>query len=108
MKINRGAVWWVNLDPTLGAEIKKRRPCVIISHSIINEVRRTVVVVPLSTSSKEHAPITISVMCQNTAVVGICDQIRTVDKSRLVSYIEELSSNDMQKLESGLKKVLVL
>jgi len=108
MKINRGAVWWVNLDPTIGAEIKKRRPCVIISHSIINEVRRTIVVVPLSTSAKEHLPITVSVKCQNTRVVGICDQIRTIDKSRLVSYIEELSSNDLQRLEAALRKVLVL
>ena len=108
MKINRGEVWWVNLDPTIGSEIKKRRPCVIISHSIINEVRRTIVIVPLSGSHKERVPIAVGVMCQNASVVGICDQIRTVDKSRLVSYIEDLSGNDMQKLENALKKVLVL
>ena len=108
MKINRGAIWWVNLDLTIGSEIKKRRPCVVMSHSIINEVRRTVVIVQLSSSSKEHAPISVSVKCQNSTAIAVCDQIRTVDKSRLVSYIEDLPGDDMQKLESSVRRVLVL
>ncbi len=44
MNKHRGAVWWVNLDPTIGAEIKKQRPCAIVSHSSINAVRRTVII----------------------------------------------------------------
>ena len=46
--VKRGEVYWVNLDPTVGAEIKKRRPCVIVSLSVLNDQRLTVVVVPLS------------------------------------------------------------
>ena len=108
MKINRGAIWWVNLDPTIGSEIKKRRPCVIISHSIINDVRRTIVIIPLSTSHKEHLPIAVSLSYQNNSAIAVCDQIRAIDKSRLVGYIDELSSKEMHKLETALKKVLVL
>ncbi|MFX5611461.1 type II toxin-antitoxin system PemK/MazF family toxin, partial [Acinetobacter baumannii] len=49
--MNRGDVYWVDLDPTRGAEIQKKRPCVLVSLSTINQVRRTVIVVPLSTSA---------------------------------------------------------
>ncbi|WP_332308286.1 type II toxin-antitoxin system PemK/MazF family toxin, partial [Desulfonatronovibrio magnus] len=52
--IMRGDVWWVSLDPTQGSEIKKTRPCVVLSHNTINKLRRTVVVVPLSTAAKSH------------------------------------------------------
>ena len=50
MKIERGDIWWMNLDPTIGAEIKKKRPCVILSANEINRIRATPVVVPLSSS----------------------------------------------------------
>ena len=108
MHKNRGAVWGINLDPTVGSEIKKKRPCVIVSHSSINAARHTVVVVPLSSSPKAYPPIAIKIKCKNKDVIAVCDQIRAVDKSRLVDYIEDISANDMQKIEDSIKKVLVL
>ena len=56
--ISRGDVWWVTLDPTQGAEIQKTRPCVVLTHNALNQLRRTVIVVPLSTAASAHPPIT--------------------------------------------------
>jgi len=67
-----------------------------------------VVVVPLSTSAKAHPPITISVSCRNKQVTAVCDQIRTVDKTRLKNVAGTLSAQDLQALEDGLRQVLVL
>ena len=106
--MKRGDVYWVNLDPTIGSEIKKKRPCVLIGATPINKARRTVVVIPLSTSAKAHPPITISLKCDNKTVVAICDQIRAVDKSRLFKQIDSLYEKDLTKLERGLRQVLVI
>lgn len=108
MTMNRGDVYWVNLNPTKGSEINKLRPCVLVSATPINKVRRTVVVVPLSTSAKAIPPITISVSCLDKQVTAVCDQIRTVDKSRLTKPVGKLSSKDLEALDDGLRQVLVL
>ena len=88
--IMRGDIWWVSLDPTQGSEIKKTRPCIVLSHSTLNRLRRTVVVVPLSSAAKPHPPITVPVSCQGDAVVAVVDQIRAVSKQRLKN-LEALS-----------------
>lgn len=106
--MNRGDVYWVNLDPAVGSEIRKLRPCVLISATPINQARGTVVVVPLSTAAKIRPPLTIEVSCINKQVAAVCDQIRTIDKSRLKNFIAPLSLKDLQNLEEGLRKVLVL
>ncbi len=106
--MNRGDIYWVDLNPTTGAEINKLRPCVLVGASPINRARRTVVIVPLSTSAKARPPITISVHCLNKQVTAICDQIRTVDKSRLRGIAETLSEKDLSSLDDGLRQVLTL
>ena len=106
--MNRGDVYWVNLDPTTGSEINKLRPCVLVGATPINQARHTVVVVPLSTSANARPPITISVSCLGKEVTAICDQIRTVDKSRLKNPAGHLSENDLDSLDDGLRQVLCL
>jgi mRNA interferase MazF len=106
--MNRGDIYWVNLDPTKGAEIKKRRPCVIVSATPINKARRTVIVVPFSTSTTPRPPIVIAVHCLNKTVTAVCDQIRTVDKSRLIEPAGQMSLGDLEKLENSLRQVLSL
>ena len=108
MMMNRGDVYWVDLNPTKGSEMNKLRPCVLVSATPINQVRRTVVVVPLSTSVKAIPPITISVFCLNKQVTAVCDQIRTIDKSRLIKPAGKLSVKDLEALDDGLRQVLVL
>jgi mRNA interferase MazF len=104
----RGDVYWVNLNPTTGSEINKERPCVLVSATPINKARRTVVVVPLSTSAKAIPPITVEVTCLGKQVIAVCDQIRTIDKSRLMKTAGNLSASDLDKLDDGLRQVLSL
>ena len=104
----RGDIYWVNLDPTVGSEIKKKRPCVLVGATPINEARRTVVVVPLSSAGKPRPPLTIPVKCLGRQVVAVCDQIRAVDKSRLIDKIETSSKEDMFEIEKGLRQTLAL
>ena len=106
--MKRGDVYWVDLNPTKGSEINKKRPCVIVSATPINRARRTVIVVPLSTVAKLLPPITIAVNCLGKTVTAVCDQIRTVDKKRLVQAAGELSTHDLHALDQGLRQVLTL
>ena len=106
--MNRGDIYWVNLDPTTGSEINKLRPCVLVGATPINQARRTVVVVPLSTSAIARPPLTILVSCLNKEVTAVCDQIRTVDKSRLKKLAGSLSESDLNSLDDGLRQVLNL
>lgn len=106
--MNRGDIFWVDLNPTTGSEINKQRPCVLVGATPINQARHTVVIVPLSTSAKARPPITILVSCLNKQVTAVCDQIRTVDKSRLKVFIGTLSDMDLNSLDDGLRQVLSL
>lgn len=106
--MNRGDVYWVDLNPTKGSEINKQRPCVIVGATPINRARNTVIVVPLSTATRSRPPIVIYVECLGKQVVAVCDQIRTVDKSRLVKSAGKLSSKDMDALDDSLRQVLSL
>jgi mRNA interferase MazF len=107
-KIKCGDVWWVCLDPTQGAEIKKTRPCIVLTHDTINEIRKTVVVVPFSSTAKSYPPITVTVVCQNQPVVAVIDQIRAVAKHRLQSRIETASKEDLQKITGAVSSILRL
>lgn len=106
MEIKRGNVYWVNLDPTIGSEIRKKRPCVVIGVDPINLARRTVVVIPLSSSGKEYPPLAIGINCMDKKVVAVIDQIRAVDKSRFIQQCDRLDDTDMSQLERGIKTIL--
>jgi mRNA interferase MazF len=106
--MNRGDVYWVDLDPSTGSEINKLRPCVLVGATPINRARHTVVIVPLSTSATARPPITIAVSCLDKQVTAVCDQIRTVDKSRLKNSAGSLSVKDLNALDDGLRQVLSL
>jgi mRNA interferase MazF len=106
--MKRGEVYWVDLNPIQGSEINKLRPCVIVSTTPINRARHTVIVVPLSTAATPRPPIVLPVQCLGKAVVAVCDQIRTVDKSRLKKSAGHLSIPDMDALDESLREVLSL
>lgn len=106
--MNRGDLYWVDLNPTKGSEINKLKPCVIVGATPINKARRTVVVVPLSTSAKSVPPLNISINCLNKNGIAVCDQIRAVDKTRLTKFIGSLSHSDLNKLDDGLRQILSL
>ena len=101
--IKRSEVYWAQLDPTVGAEIQKTRPVVILSNNAINKARKTVVVVPLSTSAPVIQYINVGLTGGSTAR---CDHIRAIDKSRLGKKIGMISAKDMDAILEGLKRIL--
>lgn len=105
---HRGEVWWVRLDLTQGSEIGKTRPCVVITSDIVNERRRTVVVIPLSTSPIASPPLLVPVTCDGRAVVAVVDQIRAVSKQRFDRLMGTLSATDLAAIEDGITQVLEL
>jgi mRNA interferase MazF len=104
----RGDVWWVRLDPTLGSEISKTRPCLILSSDILNARRRTVVIVPLSNSPQAQPPLLVPVRCDDRDVVAVTDQIRAVSKQRLERRLGALSPAHLDAVEQGVRDVLEL
>ena len=98
--MKRFEVWLVNLDPTIGSEIKKTRPAVIVSPDELNQHLRTVIVVPLTTG--KTYPFRVATKVAGRSGVGAVDQIRTVDKQRLVKKVGSLSKTTRQNLLTTL------
>ena len=108
MSLKRGDVYWVDLNPTVGSEIKKRRPCVLIGATPINQARRTLLVIPLSSSGTPRPPLAIEVECLGRKVVAVCDQLRAVDKGRLREPAGALTADDLEQIEEALRRILSL
>lgn len=106
MHIKRGEVWLVNLDPTLGSEIKKTRPALVLSVDPINRARRTVVIVPLSSSAIVRPPLVIATPSMGVSSVAVCDQVRTVDKQRFSKCLGVIKSEEMSAVAAGVAVVL--
>ncbi len=104
----RGEIWWVRLDPTLGSEMSMTRPCLILSTNVVNERRRTVVVVPLSTSPTPSPPLLVPVECAGRTVVAVTDQIRAIAKEHLLEHLGEISVSDLEAVEAGIRRILEL
>lgn len=104
MEVNRFDAFLTNLDPTVGSEIKKTRPCLIISPDEMNRHIRTVIVAPITAVGKDY-PTRIA--CQFTKKKGfiVLDQIRTIDKTRLVNKLGTLDSETQLKVISVLQKL---
>jgi mRNA interferase MazF len=96
----------VNLDPTIGSEIKKTRPCVIISPNEMNRPLRTVVIAPITSKSKQY-PTRIKINFQGNENWIVIDQIRTIDKRRITKSLEELSKEEIRKIKEVVKETFV-
>jgi|SRR5690606_2367997 len=99
-------IYWVNLDPTVGSEIKKTRPCIIITPSFSNKILNTILVAPI-TSTIRNFPMRVSITLKNKNGQIALDQIRCVDKRRLFDKIESLDQKSIQKLKSILSEYLI-
>ena len=110
MNLARGDIHWVSFprrDPK-GSEIEKTRPCVILSLTAVNTVRRTVVVVPLTSSPEPAPPIAIAVASAGADSVAVCDQVTAVDKKRVKNKAGRVSAGDMRTIEQSVRLVLGL
>lgn len=102
--MKRGEIWLVNLDPTVGREIKKSRPCVVMSPAELNDHLRTVMVAPM-TSKGFAAPFRVPVTHAGTKGVIVLDQLRTVDKVRLVKRLGAVSTKTLTAALTTLQEV---
>ncbi len=106
MEIKQYQIILVNLDPTIGSEIKKTRPCVVISPNEMNKYLRTIVIAPMTTSSKKY-PTRVKVKHDNKTGWIVLDQIRTIDRQRIIKIIGELQDFEIQELKSVLKETYI-
>lgn len=90
----RGEVWLAALDPTVGREIEKTPPCLIVSPDEMNAHLRTVIVVPLTTGSRP-APFRVAVRFKGTDGLALADQMRTLDRARLVKRMGTLDASTL-------------
>lgn len=104
--VARGEVWLVALDPTIGSEIQKTRPCVVVSPPELHNHLRTVIVAPMTTSGKP-APFRVPLTFQRKKGLVLLDQIRTVDKTRLVKKAGAVSDLALSNALSTLQEVFV-
>lgn len=96
----------VNLDPTVGSEIKKTRPCVIISPNEMNKYLNTLVIVPMTTQSKKY-PTRVQVKHHQTKGWILVDQIRTIDKQRVVKIFDKINQKEIEELKAVIKETFV-
>ena len=103
----RGEIFLVCLDPTVGSEINKTRPALIISNDINNQVAQTVTVIPITSSTGKTYPFETLLQSQETGLLkrskAKCNQIRTIDKKRLIKPIGTVSPEKLKEVESALR-----
>ncbi len=106
MELKQYQVVLVNLDPTMGSEMKKTRPCVIISPDEMNKYLQTVVIAPMTSSSNPY-PTRVEVKHGSTKGWIVLDQIRTVDRNRIIKIFDNLSVKEAIKVKSIIKETYV-
>ena len=106
MEISQYDVFLVVLDPAIGHEIKKSRPCVIISPDEMNKYTSTLIIAPMTTMSHSY-PTRVSVRFGEKDGWVVLDQIRTIDKRRLIKKLGKIDNKTIQQIKSVLKETLV-
>ncbi len=106
MDLNQYQIVLVNLDPTIGSEIKKTRPCVIISPDEMNKYLRIIVVAPMTTKSRKY-PTRIEVKHDRKIGWIVIDQIRTIEKQRIIKILGRLSMPEINEIKSIIRETFV-
>jgi mRNA interferase MazF len=106
MGLNQYQIVLVNLDPTIGSEIKKTRPCVIISPDEMNRHLNTLVIAPMTSQSKNY-PTRLKVKHNNKTGWIVLDQIRTIDKQRVVKNLGILTNKEIEKVKGIIRETFV-
>lgn len=106
MELKQYQIVLVNLDPTIGSEMKKTRPCVILSPNEMNKHLRTIVIAPMTSSSKSY-PTRVSIKHNKIKGWIVLDQIRTVDRLRILKVSGTLSESEAANVKAILKETYV-
>ena len=106
MDLKQYEVVLVNLDPTQGSEMKKTRPCVVISPNEMNRYLRTIIIAPLTTQSRDY-PTRVEVLVQGKNAWMVLDQIRTIDRNRVIKKLGLISKEEVQMCKKVIRQMLV-
>lgn len=106
MVISQYDIVLVNLDPTVGSEIKKTRPCVIISPDEMNRHLNTVVIAPVTSKSHDY-PTRVKISHDKTSGYVVIDQIRTIDKRRIIKRFEKLTNENIKSIKAIIQETFV-
>jgi mRNA interferase MazF len=106
MDLKQYMIVLVNLDPTIGSEIKKTRPCVIISPDEMNKHLQTLVIAPMTSQSRNY-PTRLEVKHNNKKGWVVIDQVRTIDRQRIIKVLDSLSEKEILKLKGIIKETFV-
>ena len=106
MKPKQYEIILVNLDPTIGSEIKKTRPCVVISPDVMNQSLNTLNIAPITSTSK---PYPTRIYSKSLTIPGwiVLDQIRTIDQRRMLKKLGQLNAEEVQKCKAIIEELLV-
>ena len=106
--MKRGEVWWVNFDPSIGGEIRKKRPAIIVSNDAANKYLNRIQVVPVTSKTEHLYPGEAYVTVAGKKGKAMADQVATVSKLRLSKRIGALSTTDLKKVGEAIKVQLDL
>ncbi len=106
MELRQYQIVLVNLNPTIGSEMKKTRPCVIVSPDEMNKHLRTIVIAPVTSSSKPY-PSRLEIKHNKIKGWIVIDQIRTIDRNRIIKTFESLTENEITKVKDIIKETYV-
>jgi len=106
MELKQYEIVLVNLNPTIGSEIKKTRPCIIISPNEMNKYLRTIIIAPLTTSSKNY-PTRIEIKHNGKIGWIVVDQIRTVDRQRVIKVLGRMTKPEIKEVKIIIKETFV-
>lgn len=106
MDILQYHVYLINLDPTTGHEIKKTRPCLVISPDEMNGNINTIIIAPMTTKSHKY-PTRVSLMFQNKKGWIVLDQIRTINKKRVLKKLGKVSQKSVSEIKNVIQEMLV-
>jgi len=104
----RGEIWWVNFDPSVGADVKKRRPAIIVSNNTANSYLNRVQVIPLTSNVSKLYPCEVLVDFNGVKSKAMADQLTTVSKLRVVNRAGEITHYEIKNIEKAIKLQLAL
>jgi len=106
METKQYHVYLINLDPTIGDEIKKTRPCIVISPDEMNKNIQTLIIAPMTTKSHNY-PTRVQLTFQKIKGFIVLDQIRTIDKKRLIKQLGRISNKTVLEIKSVIQEMLI-
>ncbi len=102
--MKRSEVWWINFDPSVGGEIRKKRPAVIVSNNAANQFLNRIQVVPLTSNVSKLYPSEAHVTLRGKKAKAMTDQLTTVSKKRLINQVGTISKTEME----GIKRTIII